>query len=94
MKRERFESSERVWARLAGSINDAQTKRSCLLQKETVAVLSIAVFCMLFVNYEAIKRSNLNNFIYTTYHQLADPKEIVCASDAWAKISVKLQKEE
>ena len=94
MIKEKFEASEQVWGRLIESINNPPARKNSLLQKEIVTILSMAVFCMFFVNYETIKKSDLNNFIYTTYHQLANPNDSSFTLDAWTKISAKLQKEE
>ncbi len=93
MERGRFPSSEKVWDRLVVSINDTP-KRKSPLQQEAVIALSMAVCFMFFINYETIKRSGLNDFIYTNHSQLADPSDSSFASDAWTKINTRLQKEE
>lgn len=93
MKKERFAASEQVWERLVISINTpAEKKRS--VQLETIIALSMAVCCMIFINYATIKRSDINDFIYTSYRQLADPSDRNFSSDAWTKISANLLKEE
>jgi len=93
MEKERFPSSEKVWERLVASINNPIKKKSPV-QQEAVIVLSMAVCFMFFINYETIKRSGLNDFIYTNHSQLADPSDSSFTSDAWTKINSRLQKEE
>jgi len=93
MKKEGFAASEQVWERLVVSIN-TPAKNKTSVQLEAVIALSVAVCCMIFINYTTIKRSDINDFIYTNYRQLADPSDRNFSSDAWTKISANLQKEE
>lgn len=93
MEREMFRSSEKVWDKLVVSINN-KPKRTAPIQQEAVIALSMAVCFMFFINYETIKRSGLNDFIYNNHSQLADPSDSSFTSDAWTKISSRLQKEE